>query len=164
MEHHHSVSTTRQDVDFAVACGSVLARLVTPHASGEIHVRETEMASLLTMAPRTDLLRRLVVSQSMQPPVSVDECDFVSVAVDVENQTLSEAIHLIALACGFTPVSAGDSASLVISESDNSLIHENHECLGDFLTARDDDLLLKRPQRCTEVFLFHSRATAGVCT
>ncbi|MFK7818668.1 MAG: HDOD domain-containing protein, partial [Planctomycetaceae bacterium] len=107
IEHHHTPPVSR-DVGYMVACGSVLARLVTPHASGEIHVRESELAGLIDSTPRVELLRRLVVSQSMQPPAPSNEQAALTVLVDCDRPAIREAIHLVSLTCGFTPLSSRD--------------------------------------------------------
>ncbi|MCA9084384.1 MAG: HDOD domain-containing protein [Planctomycetaceae bacterium] len=110
-EHHDGLSS--QSEYSVVAAANVLARLVSPHASGEVHVSIGELQSLLQNKGRHPLLRRLIVSHSMQAPRSVsgesmsvgnDECSEHTVVVDIENSMIAECISLICLACGATPV------------------------------------------------------------
>ncbi|MEZ6060787.1 MAG: HDOD domain-containing protein [Planctomycetaceae bacterium] len=119
VENHHCDDSV-QSVASAVANGNVLARLVAPRASGEVFVSAAELARLFSRQNRAELLRRLVVSQSMQPPVlneNSQRCD--SVVIDVSDPDVREAVRLVALACGHTPLNRDDAADadLVISET-----------------------------------------------
>ncbi|MCA9051266.1 MAG: HDOD domain-containing protein, partial [Planctomycetaceae bacterium] len=197
----------------AVANANVLDRLVSPHASGEVHVSVDELATLFAEKRILPLLRRLVVSQSMQPAATRPEPSHMSgdnfsnscleirrplsgenhgdgrkavqplriagagdeitgtgnvnhserssptpshrelfagehpsttdfgLVADIRDRNLAEAVCLIGLACGYTPVSDDDGLQTVIV-TDRGATVSRASGLDRFLTRTEDNLWL----------------------
>jgi putative nucleotidyltransferase with HDIG domain len=143
VENHHRFPTTQAECA-VVHSANVLARLVSPHDSGDVHVQASELSLLLQSAPRIDLLRRLVVSQSMHPAAALPEDDLISTVVDVDHQDMKEVIQLIALTCGYTPMTTADAETprLTISDSEFQTADSDIRNLNEFLVESSQDILL----------------------
>ncbi len=143
VENHHDGSATDSEAS-VVSSGNVLARLVTPHASGKVHVSLDELDLLFRQKRRIALLRRLVVSQAMQSPVTMAGEGQITVGIDLSDERLEQAIGLISLACGYTPLKSHDAvtANLIISDSHSISSDVRSESLSRFVTTSGEKTFL----------------------
>lgn len=143
VENHH-VERRLASEAAVVSSGNVLARLVTPHASGEVHVSVHELEPMFREKSRIELLHRLVVSHAMQPPVSMMDEGQITVGIEVSDERLSQAIGLIALACGYTPLQGADvsAAGLIITDCPKGSVGRRSEALSRYVTTAAGETFL----------------------
>lgn len=143
VQNHHVEHGLASEAS-VVSTGNVLARLVTPHASGEVQVSVRELEPMFREKSRIELMHRLVVSHAMQPPVSMMDEGQITVGLDVSDERLGQAIGLIALACGYTPLQGAEIAasSLVITDGSKGSAHQRSEELSRYVTTAAGETFL----------------------